>query len=204
MHEEIQVLQAIRLKGRPTVPEIASSTAVAKTALRPLLNAFADAGMCTTANGRHMLTPTGRAHLTRLIEQERAGLDREALAMAYERFCTHNTAVKRLVTDWQLVDGTTVNDHSDADYDADITRRLGRLHGEFRPLLAHLVDLAPRLTHYPGRFDSALEKIQSGDHSWLAKPLADSYHTVWFELHEDLLGLTGLERAQEAAAGRAG
>jgi pyruvate,orthophosphate dikinase len=34
--------------------------------------------------------------------------------------------------------------------------------------------------------------------------MIDSYHTVWFELHEDLIGLAGLSRADEAAAGRAG
>jgi hypothetical protein len=33
--------------------------------------------------------------------------------------------------------------------------------------------------------------------------MIDSFHTVWFELHEDLIGLLGRTRAEEAAAGRA-
>ena len=31
------------------------------------------------------------------------------------------------------------------------------------------------------------------------KPVIESYHTVWFELHEDLLVTLGLDRAAETA-----
>jgi pyruvate,orthophosphate dikinase len=31
----------------------------------------------------------------------------------------------------------------------------------------------------------------------------DSYHGVWFELHEDLIQLSGRTREEESAAGRA-
>jgi VIT1/CCC1 family predicted Fe2+/Mn2+ transporter len=44
---------------------------------------------------------------------------------------------------------------------------------------------------------------EAGDSAWLLKPLIDSYHTVWFELHEDLIGLAGHTREAEAASGRA-
>jgi pyruvate,orthophosphate dikinase len=36
----------------------------------------------------------------------------------------------------------------------------------------------------------------------LSAPLKDSYHTVWFEMHEELILLCGRNRADEAAAGR--
>jgi hypothetical protein len=29
--------------------------------------------------------------------------------------------------------------------------------------------------------------------------MIDSYHTVWFQLHEDLLNTLGIERSKEAA-----
>ncbi len=32
---------------------------------------------------------------------------------------------------------------------------------------------------------------------WLTKPTILSYHTLWFQLHEDLLATLGLERAAE-------
>ena len=35
----------------------------------------------------------------------------------------------------------------------------------------------------------------------VAAPVKDSYHTVWFELHEELIILSGRNRADEEAAG---
>ena len=34
-----------------------------------------------------------------------------------------------------------------------------------------------------------------GDHEWLTSPRIDSYHTVWMQLHEDLLLALGKNRA---------
>ncbi len=48
-----------------------------------------------------------------------------------------------------------------------------------------------------------LAAVAGGDLQMIAHPLRDSYHTVWFELHEELIRLTGRNRADEAAAGRA-
>ena len=56
---------------------------------------------------------------------------------------------------------------------------------------------------YGDRLADALRKVQAGEHEWLLKPLIDSYHTVWFELHEELISLAGLTRIEEATAGRA-
>jgi hypothetical protein len=36
-----------------------------------------------------------------------------------------------------------------------------------------------------------------------ALAIIDSYHTVWFELHEELILATGLTREDEAKAGHA-
>jgi hypothetical protein len=43
--------------------------------------------------------------------------------------------------------------------------------------------------------------VRAGEGDWFTSPLVDSYHTVWFELHEDLLATLGLERAEEARTG---
>ena len=61
----------------------------------------------------------------------------------------------------------------------------------------------PRLAPYQARFDHAVEQLRTGDTSYVARPIMDSYHTVWFELHEELIGLLGRDRTAEALAGRA-
>jgi hypothetical protein len=38
----------------------------------------------------------------------------------------------------------------------------------------------------------------------LTRPIIDSYHTVWFELHEELIQAAGRSREDEAKAGHAG
>ena len=45
-----------------------------------------------------------------------------------------------------------------------------------------------------------LPQLQTGDLSMLASPMKDSYHTVWFEFHEELIALSGRDRAEEERA----
>jgi hypothetical protein len=60
--------------------------------------------------------------------------------------------------------------------------------------------LAERLARFDGygrRFRDALGRVQAGEVEWFTRPMMDSYHTGWFELHEDLLATLGIERAKE-------
>jgi pyruvate,orthophosphate dikinase len=56
---------------------------------------------------------------------------------------------------------------------------------------------------YRQRLLRAAERVADGDTNYLASPRIDSFHNVWFELHEDLIRLAGRTREDEAAAGRA-
>ena len=53
------------------------------------------------------------------------------------------------------------------------------------------------------RLDRAMSALSAGDHRYVASPRVDSYHSAWFELHEELILLAGRSRADEVAAGRA-
>lgn len=203
MSIEIRVLQALRLKGRALPEDVAAAAGVDPAELAPIIEKLTADGNAEEARGRLKLTKPGREVLEGLLAEERKGVDQDALKSAYHDFDQHNSSFKQLITDWQLKDGDTPNDHSDAAYDQQIVDRLVELDGAFAPLLSTIVSIAPRLEPYPARFAGALEKVRGGDHTWIARPMIDSYHTVWFELHEDLIGLAGLNRADEAAAGRA-
>ena len=61
----------------------------------------------------------------------------------------------------------------------------------------------PRLARYAHRLDAAAAAVAAGDGRYIASPRVDSYHGVWFELHEDLIRLAGRTREDEVAAGRA-
>lgn len=202
MNDRTPVLQALRLKGRARIDDVVAAAGLGPEDASAMIHALAGDDLVEEARDRFKLNADGRAELERLLAEERAVVDRSAITAAYHEFDAHNTALKELMTRWQLRDGGP-NDHTDPAYDGAVVSDLVALHQGFRPLLARFVALVERLAPYPGRFDLAISRIEGGDHSWLARPLVDSYHTVWFELHEELIGLAGLTRAEEAAAGRA-
>jgi len=201
--ELLRVLQTLRLKGRVLPADLAAATGIAESRCTAMTNDLITSNHAEEVRGRLKLTVDGRDRLAELLAAERETVDHEAIEELYAEFEPFNAEVKSLMTRWQLKDHETPNEHDDPDYDKGVLDGLNELDARFRGLLERMVTAVPRLAHYPARFAGALSRINAGDHSWFAKPLADSYHTVWFELHEDLIGLAGLSRAEEAAAGRA-
>ncbi len=117
----------------------------------------------------------------------------------YEAFLPINDQVKQIVTDWQLreVDGAMVlNDHEDACLRCPRHRPAARARRRRRRGLARLSSALPRFEGYARRLQRALEAINAGDHTMVAAPIKDSYHTVWFELHEELIVLSGRQRTE--------
>jgi len=152
------------------------------------------------------LSATGKAAAEHGLAQERAATDHQRLEEEYERFAPLNTDFKTLVTDWQMrsIDGKlTRNDHTDKAYDAAVLGRLPDLHARTIALIDDIAAHASRIGGYRRRISDALAKLEAGDHRYLTAPDRDSYHTPWFEFHQDLINLLGLTRQQEAAAGRA-
>lgn len=201
--DRLRLLRALRLKGRVLAADLPAAAGISADQSDSYVQEFTADNLVEEARGRLKLTPGGREHLDEALAAERNTVDQDTLAVLYAEFDEHNSALKSLMTRWQLKGPDTPNDHSDAGYDQAVVDDLVALDAGFTPLVLRLVEVAPRLGHYPARLSNALNRVTTGDHSWFAKPLADSYHTVWFELHEDLIGLSGLSRVEEAAAGRA-
>jgi len=198
---EFAILQAARLKGRLSPDLAAASCGIDDDAATAALGALRESGL-VKGEPAVRLTPEGRERLAELVTGERAEIDRDALTGLYEEFDEYNTRLKQVISEWQLRDGEP-NDHADAAYDQAVIERLVKLDGDFQPLVARIASVAPRLGTYATRFGRALERIGAGDTGFVARPITDSYHTVWFEFHEELIGLLGLSREAEAAAGRA-
>ncbi len=199
---QLSLLQLLRLKGRVKPDDLPGSLRRPEDVCAALLASAVTDGFCVQKGTSARLTPQGRERLAALLAAERDRVDQQRLAGLYDEFDRHNTDCKAIITAWQMRDGGP-NDHADADYDAGVIAKLDALHERFTPLLDRIVAEVPRLAHYPTRFADAMARIHSGEHAYVARPAIDSYHTVWFELHEELIGLLGRTRADEAAAGRA-
>ena len=200
---ELAVLQAIRLKGRADAAAVARCSDGSEAEAQSLMDSLTADGLLKGGPAVR-ITPEGRARLEELTAAERGSVDQPALEAVYEDFHAVNDALKEVVTSWQLKDAETPNDHTDEAYDAAVvTRLLDDVDTRFRPLLERALALVPRLMPYRTRFENAVAQLRAGDTTYLAKPIIDSYHTVWFELHEELIGLLGRTRTDEALAGRA-
>jgi pyruvate,orthophosphate dikinase len=150
------------------------------------------------------LSAKGKARAQDRLAAERAAVDPERLEREYERFSALNSDFKPLVTAWQMreIDGKpTRNDHKDEVYDADVLARLPPLMRR-PPPSSTMSGSMPRASA-PKSAGLRTRSPRSKDHRYITAPDRDSYHTIWFELHQHLINLLGVKRAQEAAAGRA-
>jgi hypothetical protein len=192
------VLHALRLKGRARPPAIAVATGLEEAEIETLLASLEGDGLTAARSGGWGLTTAGRNQHGRALRTAGRGDDAaaEAIDKAYRRFLPLNDPFKSLCTDWQLRDGRPEmpNDHTDATYDRHVIDRLGELHQEAAQIVADLARASPRYDSYRRRFDAAHSRLLAGDLSALTMPLAESYHDVWMELHEDLLMTLGIER----------
>ncbi|HZA00530.1 MAG TPA: hypothetical protein VE575_17355 [Acidimicrobiales bacterium] len=193
------LLQVLRVKGRAT-PE-ALEAAVGADPGPPLAD-FTAQGLVEDTRLGYRLTELGSHRVDELYarERERAG---RVIDDVYESFAPMNDEVKQIVTDWQMRPGggePQINDHSDPRHDERVLARLRRTDAKVSAALAPLTVALPRFEVYPRRLQRAVTLVTDGDHSMLAAPLKDSYHTVWFELHEELIILAGRNRSEEEAA----
>jgi hypothetical protein len=200
--DQLPVMRTLRLKGRATPDELAAATGLPSAAVTEVIDELVASEGVKEMRGAFVLLPPAREQLEQLLAAERDGVDRAVLHACYEEFTPVNDEFKALANDWQTRDGEP-NDHTDAAYDQAVAGRLPGIHARVIPILDRVARQAPRLAPYGDRLTRALDRVQAGEHEWLLKPLIDSYHTVWFELHEELISLAGLSRLEEAAAGRA-
>ncbi len=120
-----------------------------------------------------------------------------AARTAYDQFRPLNAALLRLSTDWQVRGGNVPNDHSDPSYDWSVIDRLVELDERAGPVVRRLAKAVHRFEEYRPRLSDAVRLVLAGEHAWFVSPRCDSYHTVWMQLHEDLLLALGLERPRE-------
>ena len=201
------VMHGLRLKGFAEAAGLAEAVGVSEAEAKPMLDQLVAESLATYRNGRisgFALNPAGRAdHLSRLAAELDAGGLRVAVRAAYQRFLGLNTELLTVCTVWQLreVNGeSTPNDHTDGVYDAEVIEQLARLHAHVEPIGADLAILLDRFAGYGARLSFALARVRAGDLDFFTKPMIASYHTVWFELHEDLLATLGIERGSEGAS----
>jgi hypothetical protein len=197
---ELLALHGLVIKKAGSAEAVAVVLGANGDAVQDALDAAVAAGRAMGAKGTFMVTPAGRAWLDERYPEAFGAIRRDPEATeAYEQFERINRKLLALMTDWQMMPagGERIpNDHSDPGYDAGIVDRLGDLHERARRPLGRFARLEPRLGRYGERLDGAYDKVLAGERDWVSGARIDSYHTCWYELHEDLLRMLGREREE--------
>ena len=196
------VLHGLAVKKAGTAAAVADVLGEDPGRVAAALETSVGSGRAVEAGGTFMATPAGREWLAEEYGSK-FGQFRGApeASEAYERFERINRDLLRLFTEWQMMPAgneSVPNDHSDADYDDRIIDRLGALHERAERPLEQFTALEPRLEQYRRRLENAQDRVLAGEHEFVSGAKVDSYHTVWFELHEDLLRMLGREREEQA------
>jgi hypothetical protein len=190
---------AVKKAGSPAA--VAAILGSEEDGVAGALEAAVEAGRAAGAKGTFMVSPAGREWLDERYPEAFAEFRADPDASeAYERFERINRQLLELFTDWQMIPAAggerVPNDHSDAGYDHGIIDRLGAQHERAEKVLDRFAELQPRMSVYRERLDEAYDRVLAGDLGYVSGARIDSYHSVWFELHEDLLRMLGREREE--------
>ncbi|MGH9209995.1 MAG: transcriptional regulator [Acidimicrobiales bacterium] len=200
------VLHGLRLKGVADVDTVAAAVRLPGDLVGRLLRQLADEGLAAEHQGLltgWSLTPTGRAaHARALRDELRAVGARPTVESEYRRFLALNPGVLDACSRWQVRDlrGQTVrNDHADPRYDDRVLGDLGSALSDVRPVGERLAATLDRFGPYTPQLAEALHRAKAGEVDFVTKPMIPSFHTVWFEMHEDLLVTLGLDRSSDGS-----
>ena len=194
------VFHGLAIKRHASCAAIADSTGLSMEAVGEVLASAEAAGRVASVRDGYTLTPLARVAL-----EARYGLiytdvrEDPAFVAAYERFEAINIVLKQVITDWQTVNirgERVVNDHADEAYDTRLITRLGATHERAEPILEAMAVRLPRLAIYHHKLTEAVERAEDGEIDWVSDVRRESYHTVWFELHEELLRIMGTVRSE--------
>jgi len=197
---DLLVLHTLRCLGFSSLESIGAAAGMAGDAVESELIDLAVAGLIIRTAGPFGgwgLTDDGKAadsrHVADELEATGAG---PAVTDAYDRFEVLNPQLLDACTRWQtrrLGSTTVTNDHSDSVYDAKVLDQFASLHRRITPVCDGLTAVLGRFGRYVPRLADALTRAESGEQGYVTDHTA-SYHSVWFQLHEDLLVTLGRTR----------
>ncbi|MGK2959182.1 MAG: MarR family transcriptional regulator [Acidimicrobiales bacterium] len=201
------VLHALRVKGVAVPEAIGVAMGLDVDEIHHALAELESQGLVRTREGvvaGWTLTSLGRDRDREFVDAELDATNaRVALERIYGGFRPLNSVFLRACTDWQIrnYEGErVVNDHGDPDYDKTVLATLVTVCEQMQLILNDVIATLGRFGPYRIRLERALDRVVSGQLEWFTGPLIDSVHTVWFELHEDLLATLNVARSSEVGS----
>lgn len=197
------LLQTLLIKGTAAVEQLVAVLSCDPGLVSSLADGLVADGLAETRSEGYRLTGAGRLEALDIFAADRERLSADRAVAFLEAFRALDRRMKDTVTAWQVRaegDEPLLNDHSDAAYDMQVLDTLAKLHADTLAWMASLIAAFARFRRYRSRLEHALAAARGGDQRYVTSPRVDSYHSVWFELHEDLIRLANRKRADEPTA----
>jgi DNA-binding IscR family transcriptional regulator len=177
------VLHALRCMGFTGTNRVATATGLPESTVESDLIDLAIAGLVRHTPGIFGgwgLTEAGRAADAAHLASEVDGV-RDAVVKCYDDFLVLNPELLDICAAWQTKPGGVV------------LSVLTDFHTRADAVLADLSVALARFGRYRERLTTALERASTGETGYVTNDV-ESYHAVWFQLHEDLLATLGIPR----------
>lgn len=156
-----------------------------------------DAGHVAQDESFCFLTGEGEAVLNDLYAHRVPPNERAEAESLLDTFHVFDPELKRIAQSWQMRPDGTKNAHENASYDATVLAQLLRLDDEVQQLLRNQPSvLSGIVVGYADELAAARKAVESGQTDRFTSPDDDSYHSVWFRLHEELLRTLGRRRTE--------
>ena len=195
--DEVLVLHTLRVRGFVTADGFVESLGHHP---HDLLVGLVKNGFVRYIEKRQIygLLPAGREQHAALLDQLADDSAQVGLAENYRTFLKLNDTFKQLCTAWQLRNGEP-NDHSDAAYDQLRIDQLTQLAADAEPVIDGLGNAVSRIARYNTRLALAVDAVANGETRKFTGVMCESFHDIWMELHEDLILLQRIDRAEEGS-----
>ena len=195
--DEATVLHTLRVRGFVTTDGFTESLGQFPA---DELARLVDGGHVRHIEKRDMygLMPSGKELHAALLDTLADDAAQAGLADHYQAFLRLNDDFKQLCTNWQ-VRNDEPNDHTDTDYDLACVDQLTRLAADAVPVIDGFATALPRMGRYNTRLAHAAACVADGDPKKFTGVMCESFHDIWMELHEDLIVLQRVDRAEEGS-----
>lgn len=186
----------LRIKGSADSARLCAATGLSRTEVTAALSSLQRHGLARRAQAHTgeqvawVLTDTGHHWHEQQLAAHRSAHLVAVLSEAYDRFLPVNHAVKQLCSRWQMLRSAGAG----GDCGVVLTEQLVEIHRQAMKALLQAAAVAPRMRTYAVRLQRAVDQVRAGDYQYISGVAIDSYHSVWFECHEDFLLTLGRDR----------
>lgn len=194
------VLHALRCMGFAGLARIAEATGLDEAGVEAELLDLAVAGLASHLSGSFGgwgLTEAGKAvDAERIAAELDASGAKPAVEDAYAAFLVLNPELLEICAAWQSPASQGAAQPAGTGgrmHESRVLDRLADLHRRVQPVCGDLATALARFGPYRVRLAGALARAQAGETEFVTDGTS-SYHSVWFQLHEDLLVTLGIPR----------